>query len=129
MDIFVTHNFRKLAIRTALVTLMALVCYSPLTFSQDGRQLVLEKPRTSDKRIALVIGNGAYTKANTLPNPVNDAADMAAALKSLGFDVISGTDQNKRQMETLIREFGSKLANGGIGLFYYAGHGVQVNGL
>lgn len=98
------------------------------TFAQDNRQLVLEKPPTSDKRIALVIGNGAYTKAKTLPNPANDAIDMAAALKTLGFEVISGTDQNKRQMETLIREFGSKLANGGVGLFYYAGHGIQVNG-
>jgi formylglycine-generating enzyme required for sulfatase activity len=55
---------------------------------------------------------------------------MAKALKDVGFEVLSGVNQNKRQMETLIREFGAKLANsGGVGLFYYAGHGVQVSGV
>jgi len=99
--------------------------------AQTDRQL--ERQTNTDtktvKRIALVIGNGAYTKAKPLPNPSNDAADMAKALQELGFEVISGVNQNKRQMETLIREFGTKLANsGGVGLFYYAGHGIQVAG-
>ena len=80
-------------------------------------------------RIALVIGNAAYTTAKPLVNPVNDANDMTAALKSLGFEVLSGTNQNKRQIETLIRQFGKRLAETkGTGLFYYAGHGLQVSG-
>ncbi len=98
--------------------------------AQTKRQLERETSNTlTEKRVALVIGNGAYTKAKPLPNPANDAADMAAALKALGFEVISGVNQSKRQIETLIRDFGTKLAaSGGTGLFYYAGHGIQVGG-
>ena len=115
--------------RIITALLINLLVFSSLALAQDGRQLTQEKGTVnSDKRIALVIGNAAYTKAKPLANPANDATDMAAALKLLGFEVISGTNQNKRQMETLIRDFGSKLASGGIGLFYYAGHGLQVNG-
>lgn len=100
----------------------------PLT-AQTDRQLERQKKNSqTEKRLALIIGNGAYTKANPLPNPTNDATDMARVLRDVGFEVLSGVNQNKRQMETLIREFGNKLANGGVGLFYYAGHGIQVNG-
>lgn len=100
--------------------------------AQKTRELTQEEEdnkKASQKRVALVIGNGAYTRAKPLPNPSNDAADMAKTLRELGFEVISGVNQNKRQMETLIREFGTKLTNsGGVGLFYYAGHGLQVGG-
>ena len=100
----------------------------PLT-AQTDRKLEREKQTAqTEKRIALVIGNGAYTKAKPLPNPSNDAADMAASLKTLGFEVLSGVNLDKRAMENLIRDFGNKLANGGVGLFYYAGHGIQVGG-
>lgn len=97
---------------------------------QIDRRLERQTPAAkTEKRIALVIGNAAYTKAKPLANPSNDAADMAKTLKELGFEVISGINQNKRQMETSIREFGTKLAtSGGVGLFYYAGHGIQVAG-
>ncbi len=78
-------------------------------------------------RIALVIGNSNYASA-PLKNPVNDATDMAAALREAGFQVTLGTDWTKRQMETAIREFGTRLRSGGIGLFYFAGHGMQVRG-
>src|SRR5690349_11724278 len=61
------------------------------------------------KRLALVIGNGAYQRTTTLVNPAIDATDMAQSLRSLGFEVLSGTNQSKRQMEMLIREFGEKL--------------------
>ncbi len=103
--------------------------FNSTIFAQTDRQLEREKSNNkTEKRVALIIGNGAYTKAKPLPNPPNDAADMAATLKSLGFEVLSGVNQNKRQMETLIRDFGNKLATGGVGLFYYAGHGIQVGG-
>ncbi len=100
----------------------------PLT-AQTNRQLKRENSSNqTEKRVALIIGNGAYSKAKPLPNPPNDATDMAKSLKDVGFKVLSGVNQNKRQMETLIREFGVKLSNGGVGLFYYAGHGIQVGG-
>jgi hypothetical protein len=95
--------------------------------AQKPRQLV--QTDNSEKRTALVIGNGNYKHTSVLANPVNDATDVANALKSIGFEVISGTNQTKRGMETLIREFGDKLLKqGGVGLFYYAGHGIQVGG-
>jgi formylglycine-generating enzyme required for sulfatase activity len=82
----------------------------------------------AEPRVALVIGNSAY-REGPLANPVNDSRDMAAALRQFGFEVLSGEDLNHRQMEDLIREFGQKIRNRGIGMFYFAGHGFQVNGL
>jgi formylglycine-generating enzyme required for sulfatase activity len=113
----------------AAVLINLLVCTS-LAADQTGRNFVRGKPAISqtESRIALVIGNGAYLKAKPLANPPHDAADMAQALKDVGFEVFSGVNQNKRQMESLIREFGAKLASGSTGLFYYAGHGLQVDG-
>jgi len=80
-----------------------------------------------DRRIALVIGNGAY-KSSPLRNPVNDATDIANALRNLGFSVILKTNANQRIMKESIRVFGKKLRLGGVGLFYFAGHGLQVKG-
>jgi hypothetical protein len=79
-------------------------------------------------RVALVIGNGAYRHANPLPNPPNDAADIAAALRAIGFDVVEGRDLDKRAMEAKIIEFGRKLDGANIAAFFYAGHGLQVGG-
>lgn len=101
----------------------------PSTAAQVNRQLVQESRQTSGKRTALVIGNGRYQSVSRLDNPVNDANNLAAALQLLGFEVIRGTDANLVQMRRLIREFGAKLeAGNGVGLFYYAGHGVEVRG-
>ncbi|KAF0234315.1 MAG: Peptidase C14 caspase catalytic subunit [Desulfovibrionaceae bacterium] len=100
-----------------LVTLMSLVCL-----------LVLWTiPAQAERRVALVIGNSTY-KVTPLKNPVNDARDIVAALKALGFEVTLLTDATHQQMETAVREFGAKLQKGGVGLFFYAGHGVQVSG-
>ena len=85
-------------------------------------------PASAADRIALVIGNGAYEHAGRLPNPPNDAGDVAQALRRIGFDVVEGRDLNKRDMETKIREFGRKLDDAGLALFFYAGHGLQVSG-
>lgn len=79
------------------------------------------------KRLALVIGNSQYTYG-ALKNPKNDSFDIANALKSLKFEVILKVNVNREQMERAIDQFSSRLNQGGIGLFYYAGHGVQVNG-
>lgn len=80
-----------------------------------------------EHRVALVIGNGAY-QSDRLRNPVNDANDLADSLRGFGFKVILRTDANQRQMKRSLREFRSELRRGGVGLFYYAGHGVQYRG-
>jgi hypothetical protein len=81
----------------------------------------------SEKKVALIIGNGDYINA-PLRNPFNDATDMASTLKQLGFKVTLITNADQRTMERSIRSFGRKLRQGGVGLFYYAGHGLQVKG-
>ena len=79
------------------------------------------------ERHALVIGNANY-QSSPLRNPLNDARDMAAALKGLGFEVHSLLDADVSSMEQAILDFGDRLRDGGVGLFYYAGHGVQAQG-
>ena len=81
--------------------------------------------KTAESRSALVIGNAAYADA-PLRNPVNDARAMAKLLRKLGFKVISGENLDKRQMVEKLREFGDSMDSNSLGLFYYAGHGVQV---
>ena len=81
------------------------------------------------KRVALVIGNGAYTNAPALANPKNDAEDMAAALKALGFEVIAGSDLGKSAMDRKILEFEKALTGADAGVFHYSGHGLQVAGV
>jgi len=81
----------------------------------------------TEQRIALVIGNSAYS-SGPLKNPVNDAADMAAILKKLGFSVTLKKNARLQEMDEALEAFGNRLKRGGVGLFYYAGHGVQVNG-
>jgi formylglycine-generating enzyme required for sulfatase activity len=80
-----------------------------------------------EQRVALVIGNGAY-KASPLKNPVNDARDMAAKLRSLGFTVIERSNLGMKQIGSTLREFRSKLTPGSVALVFYAGHGLQIKG-
>ncbi len=81
-----------------------------------------------DIRVALVIGNAAYTGAPALANPVNDAKAMSETLKGLGFSVLELRDGNKAQMaEAIERVRASLRGKQGVGLFYYAGHGLQVD--
>ncbi len=80
------------------------------------------------RRVALVIGNGDYRSAPRLTNPTNDAADMSAALRKLGFDVVDGKNLDRRGMDDAIRTFGRKLDRADLAAFFYAGHGLQVAG-
>ena len=82
----------------------------------------------ADKRVALVIGNSAYRNVPQLSNPKNDATDMAAKLSELGFDVVKGEDLDLNGVRNTIREFVGKLDGADMALFFYAGHGLQVNG-
>ena len=85
-----------------------------------------QAPR-EEPRLALLIGNSAY-RESPLRNPVNDVRAMAQRLKELGFTVLVHENATKRTMEAAIVEFGRRLAEGGVGAFYYAGHGLQVRG-
>ena len=98
-------------------------------FGQDNRQLEREKGATqTEKRVALVIGNSTYQKHPALLVP-QMMQMIWLALKDLGFEVISGTNQTKQQMEGLIRQFGTRLADTkAVGLFFYAGHGIAQGG-
>jgi uncharacterized caspase-like protein len=90
--------------------------------------LALVSPAHAEKRVALVIGNSAYVSANPLVNPANDAADIAASLEKLGFQVIKGLDLGKSAFDGKVREFARALDGAGTGLLFYAGHGLQVAG-
>jgi tetratricopeptide (TPR) repeat protein len=79
-------------------------------------------------RVALVIGNAAYSNVPSLTNPVNDAREMSSALRELGFKVIEGYNLNSTTMRSKIAEFGAALPGAGVSLLYYAGHGMQVSG-
>ena len=83
----------------------------------------------SERRTALVIGNADYSLISPLRNPVNDARAMARVLNDLGFEVIAKENLNQKEMKRAIRDFGRKLGQGGVGLFYYSGHGLQIDGV
>jgi uncharacterized caspase-like protein len=80
------------------------------------------------RRVALVIGNGAYESTVALPNPVRDARAMSAKLSALGFEVTSGYDQDLVSMQRTINDFARSAIGADIAVMFYAGHGIQVRG-
>jgi len=103
----------------AIPILLAVLAFLPLPASAQG----------GETRVAFVIGNGGYRYANTLKNPMNDAADMASALRRNGFSVTVLTDAGRADMEKAVRDFGLSLKSpDAVGLFYYSGHGAQAEG-
>jgi uncharacterized caspase-like protein len=99
------------------------------TFSSGKKTYTKYTPTFGNetKRIALVVGNNAY-KTAPLKNPGSDASAIASALKRVGFSVIEQHNVSLREMEHAIDLFHGRLEKGSIGLFYYAGHGIQVDG-
>ncbi len=90
--------------------------------------LALAPAHAAERRLALVIGNSAYS-FGALDNPKNDAALMAKALKGVGFEVTELIDADQKTMKKAMLDFGRSLRDSdSVGLFYYAGHGVQVDG-
>lgn len=81
-----------------------------------------------EKRLALVIGNSEYQHGGALANPVNDARAMTGVLQQLGFTVYPYENLNQGQLKKAIDDFGMKLKGNDVGLFYYAGHGIQAKG-
>lgn len=109
------HTTRQLVNRS-LTTLLFVIF---LTVPVSGKKI---------SRTALVIGNSDY-KTSPLQNPVNDASDMADALTRRGFQVVLLKNADRSQMRQAVREFEEKLGKDrGVGLFYYAGHGIQLQG-
>src|SRR5262245_42522426 len=80
------------------------------------------------RRVALVIGNGAYTHIKALANPSNDARSVAKSLRGIGFVVTEGIDLDRSGMQNMIREFLRDAARSQVAIVYYAGHGVQIDG-
>src|SRR5581483_6260027 len=82
------------------------------------------------RRVALVIGNTAYQFTDPLTNPRNDAHSVATSLKRIGFqEVIEGTDLDVGALAGKVRDFSRALRGADLAFFFYAGHGIQVNGL
>ena len=105
--------------KSTLILISLLLLSTGITFSQATNL---------NQRVALVIGNADY-KLGPLLNPVNDARAISDALISANFDVIKYENlATMADMKKAVREFGLRIQNGGVGLFYYAGHGMQVNG-
>ena len=79
-------------------------------------------------RVAFVVGNGAYKFVQPLPNPTVDAKSMSTLLRNAGFEVVEGTDLSREGMTSRLREFAAKSQGADVAVFYYAGHGISVNG-
>jgi uncharacterized caspase-like protein len=90
--------------------------------------LAVATEAAAQAKVALVVGNGSYTSAPRLPNPANDAADMAATLRNIGFEVVLARDVGKAAFDEKLREFARLLRNARTAAFFYAGHGIQVAG-
>src|SRR5258707_2316778 len=82
----------------------------------------------ADKRVAFVVGNGAYKNVAALPNPATDARSMAKLLRNVGFDVVEGANLTRDKMTEKLLDFGKKAEGADVAVFFYAGHGIAVNG-
>jgi len=112
-----------------LFSFLLLLQFTTSAISADRSIKIISETTKDNKaeRIALIMGNSKY-KTSPLKNPVNDAEDIAFELEKLGFQVQLGINMTRKEMHFAIRTFGNYIKGGGIGLFYYAGHGMQVKG-
>ena len=107
--------------RQAIRTLIA---FALLVLSPGMISLAL-----AEKRVAFVIGNGNYRHATVLPNPKNDATDVSAALKRIGFEVVLGIDLDQHAMREASIRFARAARDADVAMIYYAGHAIQFNGI
>jgi hypothetical protein len=82
----------------------------------------------ADRRVAFVVGNGAYKNVAQLPNPPVDAKAMAGVLRNVGFEVVEGTNLTRDKMTERLLEFGKKAQGADVAVFFYAGHGIAISG-
>ena len=100
-----------------LTLLLSLICMA-LTVSSAQ----------ADRRVAFVVGNGAYKNVAPLPNPSIDAKAMASALRNVGFEVVEGTNLTRDKMTERLLDFGKKAQGADVAVFFYAGHGIAISG-
>ena len=115
---------RAIGVRLLALTLVGLVFLhaTPSSVREAERAPVA----VAATRVALVVGNSGYRYTTRLENPKNDATDMSAALKKIGFRVVEGFDLDKARFDAKVREFAEALKGADVGLLFYAGHGIQV---
>jgi hypothetical protein len=101
------------------------ITYEPNAKDKTAQHL---QAKSSKKKVALIIGNSSYKYSNKLNNTVNDANEMAVTLTQLGFDVIKINDGTYEQMKNAVYAFGDRVQDVDVSLFYYAGHGLEVDG-
>ena len=82
----------------------------------------------AEKRVAFVVGNGAYKNVAQLPNPPVDAKAMAGVLRNVGFDVVEGTNLTRDKMTEKLLDFGKRAQGADVAVFFYAGHGIAISG-
>src|SRR5471032_481437 len=100
-----------------VIVFLSFVC---MLFSADAAR--------ADKRVAFVVGNGAYKNVQPLPNPPIDAKSMASVLRNVGFEVVEGTNLTRDKMTERLLEFGKKAQGADVAVFFYAGHGIAISG-
>jgi uncharacterized caspase-like protein len=106
------RRFRHAIVLSPYITLLALLAH----------------PANAERRVAFVVGNGAYRHTTTLPNASIDAKAMAALLRKVGFDVTEGVDLNREGMIARLNDFATRVEGADVALLYYSGHGIAVNG-
>ncbi len=105
------------AVRSLVVAVLAFVVFAaPSVVLADGR-------------VALVVGNSTYAHIGRLPNPDNDARDMSAALRRLGFEVTTEFDADRVELTEALRAFTRQSAGADVSLVFYAGHGIEMDGV
>src|SRR4030088_3093760 len=100
-----------------LTVIVSLIC---MLFTANAAQ--------AERRVAFVVGNGAYKNVAQLPNPPVDAKAMASVLRNVGFDVVEGTNLTRDKMTERLLEFGKKAQGADVAVFFYAGHGIAIGG-
>src|SRR6201996_6771529 len=100
-----------------LTIFLSLIC---MLFAADAAK--------AEKRVAFVVGNGAYKNVAQLPNPPIDAKAMAAVLRNVGFDVVEGSNLTRDSMTEKLLDFGKKAQGADVAVFFYAGHGIAISG-
>ena len=100
-----------------LTVILSLIC---MVFTANAAK--------ADRRVAFVVGNGAYKNVQALPNPPIDAKSMAGVLRNVGFEVVEGTNLTRDKMTERLLEFGKKAQGADVALFFYAGHGIAISG-
>jgi Caspase domain/Putative peptidoglycan binding domain len=102
--------------------------YLTAIFSLIFCMLIAAPAAQADKRVAFVVGNGAYKNVAQLPNPPIDAKAMASVLRNVGFEVVEGTNLTRETMTERLLDFGKRAQSADVAVFFYAGHGIAISG-